>query len=205
MDRVSHVAPTCAPNRPELAVSVERPLAIDRVQPAEAWARTGSVASWLIAQGFGPQSAPVAILSGDSPERALFFFGALRAGVLVASLSPDHSLSDDFAGLDQALDAAQPGLVFAQDSRTYGAALDRAQARGTRIVTVDGKRGLALAALASCSIDAAVAERRLHITADTPAEIRFTGSTGVPTGAPSTHCNLAEAPGASAVVAGGSA
>ncbi len=178
MDRVSHVAPTCAPNRPQPAIIVDRPLAIDRVQPAEAWARTGSIASWLIAQGFGPQSAPVAILSDDSPERALFLFGALRAGVLVVSA--------DFAGLDHALDTARPALVFAQDSLTYGAALDRAQARGARIVTVDGKRGLALAALTSCSIDAAVAERRLHITADTPAMIQFSGSTGVP----STHGNL---------------
>lgn len=183
MDCVSHVAPTCAPNRPKPAVSVERPLAIDRLQHAEARTRTGSVASWLIAQGFGPQSAPVAILSGDSPERTLFFFGALRAGVLVVSA--------DFAHLDHVLDTARPALVFAQDSRTYGAALDRAQARGARIVTVDGKRGLALAALTSCSIDAAVAERRLHITADTPAEIRFTASTGVPEGVLSTHGNLA--------------
>ena len=184
MDRVSHVAPTCAPNRPQPAVSVEPLLAIDQVQPAEARARTGAVASWLIAQGFGPQSAPVAILSGDSPERVLFFFGALRAGVRVASA--------DVADLDHVLDTTRPTLVFAQDSRTCGAALDRAQARGARIITVDGRRGLAFAALAACSIDAAVAERRLHITADTPAEIKFTGSSG----APSTHGNL---------VAGGSA
>ncbi|MGQ0582363.1 MAG: AMP-binding protein [Reyranella sp.] len=179
---MSHVAPTCAPNRPQPAVSVERPLAINRVQPAEARARTGAVASWLIAQGFGPQSAPVAILSGDSPERALFLFGALRAGVRVVSPSSDISPS----GLDRVFRSEVPALVFAQDSKAYGAALDRAQARGARIVTIDGKRGLALAALTSCSIDAAVAERRLHITADTPAEIRFSDSTGVP----STHGNL---------------
>ncbi|MDP1839632.1 MAG: hypothetical protein Q8N31_19640 [Reyranella sp.] len=192
---MSHVPPTGAPNRPKPAVSVEQPLAIDRVQPAEAWAQTGGIASWLIAQGFGPQSAPVAILSGDSPERALFFFGALRAGVLVASV--------DFASLDHALDTIEPALVFAQDSRTYGAALDRAQARGARIVTADGKRGLALAALAACSIDAAVAERRLHITADTPAEIQFTGPSGAPGRRPRTHGDLAEFAAPPAILAGG--
>ncbi len=175
---MSHVAPTCAPNRPEPAVCVEQLLAIDCVQPAEARARTGSVASWLIAQGFGPQSAPVAILSGDSPERALFLYGALRAGVRVVSA--------DVADLDHVFDTTGPALVFAQDSRTCGAALDRAQARGARIITVDGRRGLAFAALAACSIDAAVAERRLHITADTPAEIKFAGSSR----ASSTHGNL---------------
>lgn len=218
MDCVSHVAPTRAPNRPKPAVSTERPLAIDRLRHAaerhpnvvfrsghdltnaEAWARTGAIASWLIAQGFGPQSAPIAILSGDSPERALFFFGALRAGVRVASLSSDISLS----GLDRVFTSVAPTLVFAQDSRAYGAALDHAQARGARIVTIDGKRGLALAALASCSIDAAVAERRLHITVDTPAEIRFTGSTRVPDGAPSTHGSLAEFADPPATLAGGS-
>lgn len=114
MDCVSDAAPTCAPKRP-------KPSAIDLMQHATeshphdifragheltyagAWARTGAVASWLIAQGFGPQSAPVATLSDNSLENALFFFGALRAGVLVASLSPDHSLSGNFVDLDHAL------------------------------------------------------------------------------------------------------
>src|SRR4051794_40357857 len=32
-----------------------------RLTYAEAWARTGAVASWLIAQGFGPDSKPIAI------------------------------------------------------------------------------------------------------------------------------------------------
>ena len=86
----------------------------------------------------------------------------------------------------------EPSLVFAQDSKAYGPALDRAQARGARIVTVDGRRGLPFGALTSSSIDAAVAERRTHIGADTPAKILFTsGSTGVPKGVLNTHGNLA--------------
>ena len=171
------------------AASTERPLIIDRLQQAAerdpeglfrvghdltqpglthagVWVRTGAIASWLIAQGYGPQSAPVAILSNDSLERALFFLGCFRAGVTVADLS----LPGNVAGLDQAFDTLKPALVFAQDSGAHGAALDRARARRMRIVTVDGKRGLALAALTTCSIDASVAERRLHLTADAPAE-----------------------------------
>lgn len=162
-----------------------------RLSYAEAWAKTGAVASWLIAQGYGPASPPAAILSDNSLENALFLFGAMRAGLLVAPISPNYSLAGDFTRLDHALGLVEPALVFAQDSAAYGKALDRTDAR---IVTVDGQRGLPFGALASASVDAAVAERRMHITADTPAKILFTsGSTGLAKGVLNTHGNLAAA------------
>ena len=169
-----------------------------RLTYAEAWARTGAIASWLIAQGYGPGGPPVAILSDNSLENALMLFGALRAGAVVAPISPGASLAGattgDFTRLDHALSLVEPGLVFAQDSGRYGAALDRAAARGARLVTVDGARGLAFGGLAAGSIDAAVAERRLSIGPDTPAKILFTsGSTGLPKGVLNTHGNLAAA------------
>ncbi|MBV8393361.1 MAG: AMP-binding protein [Alphaproteobacteria bacterium] len=165
-----------------------------RLTYAEAWAKTGAIASWLIAEGYGPGSKPLAILSDNSLENALMMFGAQRAGLLAAPISPNYSLAGDFARFDHALGIVEPALVFAQDSHAYGAALDRAETRGARIITADGKRGIAFAALANCSIDAAVAERRLHITSDTPAKILFTsGSTGLPKGVLNTHGNLASA------------
>ncbi len=184
-----------AMRRPDVTFLAERrgpDRAWQRLTYAESWTKTGAVASWLIAQGFGPGGKPVAILSDNSLENALFLFGALRAGVLVAPISPNYSLAGDFARFDHAMGLVEPALVFAQDSKLYAAALDRAGKAGARIVTVDGGRGLAFGALAACSVDAAVVERRQHITTDTPAKILFTsGSTGMAKGVLNTHGNLA--------------
>ena len=142
-----------AERRPQVTFLAERrgpDRAWQRLTYAEAWARTGAVASWLIAQGLGPDSGPAAILSDNSLENALFMFGAMRAGLLVAPISPNYSLSGDLARLDHALSLVQPALVFAQDSVAYGKALDRVRAR---IITVDGKRGLPFGALTSASIN----------------------------------------------------
>ena len=88
-----------------------------RLTNARAWAQSGAVASWLIAQGYGPDGRCLAVPAGDTPQRAILLLGALRAGALV----------------------------------------------------VPGPSAVEFAVLVHCSIDAAVAERRLHIDAETPA------------------------------------
>jgi feruloyl-CoA synthase len=90
-----------------------------RLTNADAWAQSGAVASWLIAQGFGPDGRRLAVPAGDTAERAVLLLGALRAGALV----------------------------------------------------VEGPNRVAFAVLVNCSIDASVAERRLHIDARTPARM----------------------------------
>lgn len=173
-----------------------------RIDHAEAWVRTGAIASWLIAQGFGPESAPAAILSSDSLEQALFRLAAQRAGLAVASFSC-QSLAAKPLRFDEMLDLVQPALVVAQNSASCSAMLDRAAARGVCIVTVDGRRGMAYGALANCSIDAAVAERRLHIGKDTPAHLQLVqDSTGMLKAAVNTHGNLAAAAAMMRSVAG---
>jgi feruloyl-CoA synthase len=103
---------------------------------SEAWAQSGAVASWLIAQGFGPGALSMALPAADSAERVILLLGALRAGALVVET------------------AGAAALAFALEDG--------------RLVSSDG---IAFAALARCPVDAAVAERRRHIRADTPARI----------------------------------
>ena len=82
-----------------------------------AWAQSGAVASWLIAQGYGPEGRVLAVPEDDTPGHAVVRLGALRAGALV----------------------------------------------------VEGPCPVEVAVLLRCPIDAAVAERRRHIDAGTPA------------------------------------
>jgi feruloyl-CoA synthase len=109
-----------------------------RLTNARAWAESGAVASWLIAQGFGPGAATMSLEVGDTPEAAVLLLGALRAGALLVD---------------------------------RGAALAFASRNGRLVVPSGRHAGLAAAALALCSVDAAVAERRLHIDANTPARL----------------------------------
>ncbi len=121
----------------QLGQSAERAphmLLLPGLTNAEAWARSGAVASWLIAQGFGPGARSLSVPADGGIERTLLLLGALRAGALV-------------------VDGNGP------------AALAFVTEKG-RLVT---RHGIVLAALAQCSIDASVAERRLHIDANTPA------------------------------------
>lgn len=112
-----------AESQPQAPLLPDRPGADWRgLTNARAWALSGAVASWLIAQGFGPGARRLAVPEGRSPERAILLLGALRAGALV----------------------------------------------------VEGPLEIEYAALANCSVDAAVAERRLHIDAATPALQRGT-------------------------------
>jgi feruloyl-CoA synthase len=148
---------------------------------------TAAVATWLIREGFGPQSRPIMILSENSIEHALLTLGAMRAGVAVVPVSPTYSLSSDLSRLGYALELTEPALVYAGDAIRYAAALEFAKAPGRRVIAGDEFAKLLV------EVDAeAIGARRALITDDTIAKILLTsGSTGRPKGVINTHGNIA--------------
>jgi feruloyl-CoA synthase len=155
----------------------------------DAWRTTGALATHLIRQGFGPDRAPLMILSENSIGHALMMLAGLRAGAAVVPVSPTYSFGADLSRLEYAFDLIEPGLVFAVDGAKYAGALRLAERRGLRSGT-----GADLAEWSREHDDDALAQRRAQITDDTIAKILLTsGSTGRPKGVVNTHGNLATA------------
>jgi feruloyl-CoA synthase len=160
-----------------------------RLTYAAASRDSAAVATWLIRKGFGPDSAPVMILSENTIAHALLMLGAMRAGVAVVPVSPTYSFGRDLARLGYALELTQPSLVYAGDAARYGAALEYVKAKAPGTITIAGDE---FSDLLQTVDAAAVAARRLLIKDDTIAKILLTsGSTGRPKGVINTHGNIA--------------
>ena len=160
-----------------------------RLTYAAASRDSAAVATWLIRKGFGPDSAPIMILSENSIEHALLMLGAMRAGVAVVPVSPTYSFGQDLARLGYALELTQPSLVYAGDAARYGAALEYVKAKAPGAITIAGAEFTDLLQTVDA---AAVAARRPLINDDTIAKILLTsGSTGRPKGVINTHGNIA--------------
>jgi feruloyl-CoA synthase len=160
-----------------------------RLTYAAASRDSAAVATWLIRKGFGPDSAPVMILSENTIEHALLMLGAMRAGIAVVPVSPTYSFGKDLARLGYALELTQPSLVYAGDAARYGAALEYVKANAPGAITIAGND---FADLLQTVDAAAVAARRLQINDQTIAKILLTsGSTGRPKGVINTHGNIA--------------
>jgi len=68
---------------------------------------------------------PLVILSENSLEHAMLALGAMYAGVPFCAVSPAYSLiSQDFDKLRHVLDTLTPGLVYADDWKRYGRAIE---------------------------------------------------------------------------------
>jgi feruloyl-CoA synthase len=177
--------------RPDTTFLAERDAAGQwrRLTYSTALRDTAAVATWLIRAGFGPDSAPIMILSENSIAHAVLMLGALRAAVAVVPVSPTYSFGRDLSRLGYALQLTEPALVYARDARRYAAALEYAGAPGRRTISdVDFPELLR-------EVDPhAVSARGLMIREHTIAKILLTsGSTGRPKGVINTHGNIAGA------------
>jgi feruloyl-CoA synthase len=135
---------------------------------------------------------PVAILSENSLEHALFALGCLYVGVPYCPVSPAYSLvSQDFDKLRHVLATLTPGLVFASDAR-YAKAIAATVDPDIEVVLdagqLEGRRTTPFSALLATQPTPAV-EEAMHATGpDTITKFLFTsGSTKLPKAVINTH------------------
>src|SRR5690606_30580539 len=70
------------------------------------------------------EDRPLAILSGNSLDRAMLAVAAIHVGIPYAAISPAYSLvSKDFGRLKDVFAAITPGMIYADDAGPFEAAI----------------------------------------------------------------------------------
>jgi feruloyl-CoA synthase len=141
--------------------------------------------AWILAQGMSAER-PLAILSDNSIDHAVFMLAAMHVGVPAASVSPAYSLvSKDFDKLRSMITLLEPGAIYVSNAKLFAPALE-AIAPLHRSVIVAGHADGFAGAIAFSSVTATaesvdVMRAFASVTPDTVAKLLFTsGSTGAP-------------------------
>lgn len=144
-----------------------------------------AVAAWILTQNMSAQR-PLAILSDNSIDHAVFMLAAMHVGVPAASISPAYSLvSKDFDKLKGMIALLEPGSIYVSNTKLFAPALNAiAPLHKAAIVAgnpAEYPGAVSFASIAVASDAAAVDKAFAKVGADTIAKFLFTsGSTGSP-------------------------
>ncbi|HEX9069033.1 MAG TPA: AMP-binding protein [Ktedonobacterales bacterium] len=161
---------------------------------AEALARVNRLSNGLLAAGLDG-SRPVATLSENSVEMALFQLAAMQIGLAVAPISNAYStLSQTGDHIKHILAVTQTPLLMLSDATIHMAKLGQWDTSGISLFAVTnaerhpGVRPLTALEAGGQTLTPAGEARFAAVTADTLAKIQFTsGSTNLPKGVEVTH------------------
>jgi feruloyl-CoA synthase len=143
-----------------------------------------SIAAWILAQELSAER-PLAILSDNSIDHALFALASMHVGVPAAAISPAYSLmSRDFDKLKSMVKLLEPGAIYVSGTKPFAAALSAIKPLHSAII-VSGDAAdtdaLSFRAVAATPETGDVETAFAAVTPDTIAKFLFTsGSTGTP-------------------------
>jgi feruloyl-CoA synthase len=165
-----------------------------RLSYAEMRDRSFAIGQFLLDRGLSAER-PLVILSGNSLEHIQIAYGALRAGIPYAPVSPAYSLvAKDYAKLHHVFGLLTPGMVFVADAAPFAPALAASLPQGVALAAATNlpAGAISFAEIAATKPGAAVREAYAAISGDTVAKFLFTsGSTGLPKAVINTHRMMA--------------
>ena len=139
---------------------------------------------WILSQSMSAQR-PLAILSDNSVDHAVFMLAAMHVGVPAASISPAYSLvSKDFDKLKGMIALLDPGAIYVSGMKAFAPALAAIKPLHSATIVsgdTDSSDAISFRTVAATPETAAVAGAFAAIAPDTIAKFLFTsGSTGTP-------------------------